>query len=47
MILMAIAIGILIMWNVVLTFLAWTAILASKKNDDEIDAIKRCKGNVK
>ena len=36
----AIAIGVLIVWNLVLTFLSWTAILVSKKNDDEIEAIK-------
>lgn len=36
----AIAIGALMVWNLVLTFLAWTAILVGKKNDDEIEAIK-------
>ena len=36
----AIAIGALMFWNLVLTFLTWTALLASKKNDDEIEAIK-------
>lgn len=40
MIAVAIAIGAIIFWNLVLTFLALTAILASKKNDDEIEAIK-------
>ena len=40
MICIAIAIGALIVWNLVLTFLAWTAILVGKKNDDEIEAIK-------
>ena len=39
-----IAIGALIMWDIVLTFLAWTAIVVSKKNDDAIEAIKRGKG---
>lgn len=40
MIVIAVAIGAIMFWNLVLTFLALTAILASKKNDDEIEAIK-------
>ena len=40
MIVMGVAIGALTMWNVVLTFLACTAILVGKKNDDDIEAIK-------
>lgn len=39
-----IAIGALIMWDIVLTFLAWTEILVGKKNDDAIEAIKSRKG---
>lgn len=39
-----IAIGALIMWNIVLTFLAWTAIVVSKKNADAIATIKRREG---
>ena len=35
-----VAIGLLIIWNIVLTFLLWTVILVSKKNYDEIEAIK-------
>ena len=27
-------------WNLILSFLVLTALLASKKNDDEIEAIK-------
>ena len=44
MIVIGVAIGALTMWTVVLTFLAWTAIVVSKRNDDAIDAIKRRKG---
>lgn len=36
----AIAIGALMFWNLILSFLVITALLASKKNDDEIEAIK-------
>lgn len=36
----AFAIGALMFWNLVLSFLVLTALLASKKNDDEIEAIK-------
>lgn len=35
-----IAIGLLVVWNVVLTYFSWTTILVSKKNYDEIEAIK-------
>lgn len=37
----AFAIGALMFWNLILSFLVLTALLASKKNDDEIEAIKR------
>ena len=33
-------IGVLVFWNLILSFLVLTALLASKKNDDEIEAIK-------
>lgn len=33
-------IGVLIFWNLILSFFVLTALLASKKNDDEIEAIK-------
>lgn len=36
----AFAIGALMFWNLILSFLVLTALLASKKNDDEIEAIK-------
>lgn len=36
----AFAIGTLMFWNLILSFLVLTALLASKKNDDEIEAIK-------
>lgn len=36
----AFAIGILMFWNLILSFLVLMALLASKKNDDEIEAIK-------
>ena len=37
---MAFLIGALVFWNLILSFLVLTALLASKKNDDEIEAIK-------
>lgn len=40
MIEIAIAIGALIFWNLVLSFLVLTSIICCKKNDDEIEAIK-------
>ena len=36
----AIAIGALIFWNLILSFLVLVALFAGKKNDDEIEAIK-------
>ena len=33
-------IGAIVFWNLILSFLVLTALLASKKNDDEIEAIK-------
>ena len=36
----AAAIGALMFWNLILSFLVLTSLLASNKNDDEIEAIK-------
>lgn len=36
----AIAIGALMFWNLILSFLVLVALFAGKKNDDEIEAIK-------
>lgn len=33
-------IGAIMFWNLILSFLVLTTLLASKKNDDEIEAIK-------
>ena len=37
---MTILIVILILWSIINTFLSFTAIMASKMNNDEIEAIK-------